>query len=94
VVPNVSDPANPVPYLPRPIHIGGEEGEVSSQTWLVSDQRDVASRPDVLSFVSAPLSGQNTALDCAGGLKRNHPPAATHPTARPPEVLLVCTMFA
>jgi len=46
----VSDPAKPVPYLPRPIHIGGEEGETNWQTWLVSDQRDAASRPDVLSF--------------------------------------------
>ncbi len=46
----VSDPAKPVPYLPRPIHIGGEAGESSWQTWLVSDQRDVAARTDVLSF--------------------------------------------
>ncbi len=46
----VSDPSRPVPYLPRPIHIGGEEGEVTWQTWLVSDQRDAASRTDVLSF--------------------------------------------
>jgi hypothetical protein len=46
----VSDPAKPVPYLPRPIHIGGEEGEATWQTWLVSDQRDAAARTDVLSF--------------------------------------------
>ena len=46
----VSDPSKPVPFLPRPIHIGGEEGEVTWQTWLVSDQRDAASRTDVLSF--------------------------------------------
>jgi uncharacterized protein len=45
-----SDPAKPVPYLPRPIHIGGDEGETNWQTWLVGDQRDAASRPDVLSF--------------------------------------------
>jgi putative CocE/NonD family hydrolase len=51
----VSDPSKPVPYLPRPIHIAGDEGETSWQTWLVSDQRDVASRTDVLSFVTAPL---------------------------------------
>jgi hypothetical protein len=50
----VSDPAKPVPYLPRPIHIGGE-GAASWQTWLVSDQRDAASRPDVVSFESATL---------------------------------------
>jgi putative CocE/NonD family hydrolase len=51
----VSDPAKPVPYLPRPIHIGGDEGETSWQTWLVSDQRHAASRTDVLSFTSALL---------------------------------------
>ena len=46
----VSDPAKPVPYLPRPIHISGEAGEANWQTWLVSDQRDAAARTDVLSF--------------------------------------------
>jgi putative CocE/NonD family hydrolase len=46
----VSDPAKPVPYVPRPIHVGGDEGETVWQTWLVADQRDAASRPDVLSF--------------------------------------------
>jgi len=50
----VSDPAKPVPYLPRPIHIGGDDG--TWQTWLVSDQRDAAARPDVLSFATAPLT--------------------------------------
>jgi len=50
----VSDPAKPVPYLPRPIHIGGDDG--TWQTWLVSDQRDAAARPDVLSFSTAPLT--------------------------------------
>ena len=50
----VSDPAKPVPYLTRPIHIG-DEGETSWQTWLVSDQRDSASRTDVLSFVTPAL---------------------------------------
>ncbi|MGO9934581.1 MAG: CocE/NonD family hydrolase [Steroidobacteraceae bacterium] len=51
----VADPAKPVPYLPRPIHIGGEEGAISWQTWLVSDQRDAASRTDVLSFTTPVL---------------------------------------
>ena len=51
----IADPAKPVPYLPRPIHIGGEEGAISWQTWLVSDQRDVASRTDVLSFATPVL---------------------------------------
>jgi hypothetical protein len=59
----VSDPAKPVPYLTRPIHIG-DEGESSWQTWLVSDQRNPASRTDVLSFStpvlkeSVKISGQ------------------------------------
>jgi putative CocE/NonD family hydrolase len=51
----VSDPAKPVPYLPRPIHIAGNEGETSWQTWLVSDQRDAAARTDVLSFATPVL---------------------------------------
>jgi len=52
----VADPAKPVPYIPRPIHIGGEQGEASWQTWLVSDQRHAASRTDVLSFSSPVLT--------------------------------------
>jgi uncharacterized protein len=52
----VSDPAKPVPYVPRPIHIGGDEGETNWQTWLVGDQRDAASRPDVLSFSTPVLN--------------------------------------
>jgi uncharacterized protein len=51
----VSDPAKPVPFIPRPIHITGAEGAASWQTWLVSDQRDVASRTDVVSFETVPL---------------------------------------
>ncbi len=51
----VSDPAKPVPYIPRPVHIGGDEG-ARWQTWLVSDQRDVASRTDVLSFATPVLT--------------------------------------
>jgi uncharacterized protein len=53
----VSDPAKPVPYLPRPIHIEGDDGAMTWQTWLVSDQRDAAARTDVLSFATAPLEG-------------------------------------
>ncbi|HLY56350.1 MAG TPA: CocE/NonD family hydrolase [Stellaceae bacterium] len=51
----VSDPAKPVPFLPRPIHLAGEAGEERWQSWLLSDQRDAASRPDVLSFATEPL---------------------------------------
>jgi len=52
----VSDPAKPVPYLPRPIHTE-DDGASSWQTWLVSDQRDVAARTDVLTF-STPVLEQ------------------------------------
>ena len=51
----VSDPAKPIPFIPRPVHIEGEAGEARWQSWLVSDQRDVASRTDVLSFSTPPL---------------------------------------
>jgi len=47
----VSDPAKPVPFIPRPVNIHGANGHLWSQ-WLVSDQRDVASRTDVLVFSS------------------------------------------
>jgi putative CocE/NonD family hydrolase len=55
----VSDPAKPVPFLPRPIHNEGD-GEINWQTWLVSDQRDAASRTDVLSFQSNVLTAPLT----------------------------------
>jgi uncharacterized protein len=51
----VSDPANPVPYRPRPIPptYPGPDWRV----WLVQDQRFVDHRPDVLSFQTEPLTG-------------------------------------
>ena len=49
----VSDPANPVPYRQRPISPTYPGGDW--QTWEVADQRFVEGRPDVLTFVSAPL---------------------------------------
>jgi uncharacterized protein len=49
----VSDPANPVPYRQRPISPTYPAGDW--RTWEVADQRFVSDRPDVLSFVSAPL---------------------------------------
>ena len=44
----VSDPAKPVPYLPRPVRFS--DGQRWT-TWLLSDQRTVADRPDVLARV-------------------------------------------
>jgi len=49
----VSDPANPVPYRQRPISPTYPAGDW--RTWEVADQRFVDHRPDVLSYVSAPL---------------------------------------
>ncbi|HEY1903519.1 MAG TPA: CocE/NonD family hydrolase [Terracidiphilus sp.] len=49
----VSDPANPVPYRPRPIFTGDGEGW---RTWLVMDQRFVDTRPDVLTYETQPLT--------------------------------------
>jgi uncharacterized protein len=49
----VSDPANPVPYRQRPISPTYPGGDW--RTWEVADQRFVDGRPDVLTFVSAPL---------------------------------------
>src|SRR5580698_7509516 len=43
----VSDPAKPVPYLPRPVHFA--DGD-RWRTWLVTDQRTVADRTDVLTY--------------------------------------------
>ncbi|MGH6743255.1 CocE/NonD family hydrolase [Novosphingobium sp.] len=47
----VSDPAKPVPLLPRPVHMQGEEWK----TWLVHDQRFVDGRTDVLSYSTGVL---------------------------------------
>jgi len=49
----VSDPANPVPYRQRPISPTYPAGDW--RTWEIADQRFVDNRPDVLSYVSAPL---------------------------------------
>ena len=49
----ISDPANPVPYRLRPISPTYPGGDW--RTWEVADQRFVDHRPDVLTYVSAPL---------------------------------------
>jgi putative CocE/NonD family hydrolase len=49
----VSDPAKPVPYLPRPVRFA--DGD-RWRTWLVSDQRTVVDRTDVLSYQSPVLT--------------------------------------
>ena len=49
----VSDPAKPVPHVPRPVRF-----DDSSQWkfWLTTDQRAVADRPDVLVYETPPLT--------------------------------------
>jgi len=45
----VSDPAKPVPFIPRPINM---EDPFQWKPWLVHDQRFASSRPDVLVYSS------------------------------------------
>jgi putative CocE/NonD family hydrolase len=48
----VSDPAKPVPHLPRPVNFGdGRWGD-----WLVSDQRGVDGRTDVMTYSTPVLT--------------------------------------
>ncbi len=49
----VSDPAKPVPYRPRPIVADDEMGW---RTWLVTDQRFVDGRTDVVTYETEPLT--------------------------------------
>jgi putative CocE/NonD family hydrolase len=49
----VSDPAKPVPFIPRPINAADSD---QWKPWLVRDQRFVSSRPDVLSYTTGPLT--------------------------------------
>ena len=48
----ISDPAKPVPYRPRPVDAADDIGW---RTWLVTDQRFVDGRPDVLTYETEPL---------------------------------------
>jgi putative CocE/NonD family hydrolase len=49
----VSDPAKPVPYIPRPVHF---DERLAWQRWLLTDQRSVADRTDVLTYQSDVLT--------------------------------------
>lgn len=49
----ISDPANPVPNRARPVSPTYPGGDW--RTWEVADQRFVENRPDVLTYISAPL---------------------------------------
>jgi putative CocE/NonD family hydrolase len=49
----ISDPTHPVTFVPRPMRVddNGEQWE----SWLTADQRNIATRPDVLTFTSKVL---------------------------------------
>ena len=49
----VSDPAKPVPFVPRPMRM--DDGKMW-KPWLVSDQRSVDGRTDVLTYETPPLT--------------------------------------
>jgi putative CocE/NonD family hydrolase len=49
----ISDPSKPVPHTPRPVRFS--DGE-AWRTWLVRDQRFIDGRPDVLTYVTPPLT--------------------------------------
>ena len=51
----VSDPANPVPYRPRPI-LPSFTGPSTWSRWLVDDQRFLQGRSDVVSWRTPPLT--------------------------------------
>jgi putative CocE/NonD family hydrolase len=53
----VSDPAKPVPYVPRPIPPFWQGGQA---LWKVTDQRFVDGRPDVLTYVTPALEDEIT----------------------------------
>ena len=46
----VSDPATPIPFIPRPIHLLADDESDPWRNWLGSDQREASTRPDVLTF--------------------------------------------
>ncbi|QQS45577.1 MAG: CocE/NonD family hydrolase [Acidobacteriota bacterium] len=52
----VSDPANPVPYRPRPVEATYDPRGSGWRDWLVVDQRFAHQRPDVLSWETDPLT--------------------------------------
>lgn len=54
----LSDPANPVPYQPRPVksYYNDDTNRGEWRIWQVIDQRFADGRPDVLTYVSEPLA--------------------------------------
>lgn len=52
----VSDPAKPVPFVPRPFSMQNSVFSANWPTWLLSDQRHVDGRPDVMTYTSDVLT--------------------------------------
>src|ERR1043166_1575835 len=52
----VSAPAKPVPFRVRPIQSVDYTKPATWSEWLVDDQRNASSRPDVISFISDRLT--------------------------------------
>ncbi len=52
----VSDPAKPVPFVQRPIHLMADGEGTQWTSWLGSDQREASTRPDVLTFTTPRLT--------------------------------------
>ena len=52
----ISDPAKPIPYIPRPVANGEFEDGKAWREWLVTDQRGPGSRTDVLVFTTDVLT--------------------------------------
>ena len=71
----VSDPAKPVPFLPRPVidpfygYYSGAAAYPAWAKWLVQDQRFVDSRPDVLTYETPVLT---SAVRVRGDSHRRH----------------------
>jgi len=55
----VSNPADPVPYRPRPVEVTYSRGSRWSR-WMTEDQRFVDGRPDVKTWATAPLDADVT----------------------------------
>jgi len=52
----ISDPNKPVPFIQRPIHLLADDEAMVWRNWLGSDQREASTRPDVLTYRTAPLT--------------------------------------
>ena len=57
-------PPSPCPTSPRPVRFA--DGDAWKR-WLVTDQRSVADRPDVLTYATPPLTEAAAHQRCAGG---------------------------